>query len=224
MSDMQPRKPYMLRSTYEWIADSSCTPYIVVDAGIQHVQVPLGYVQEGQIVLNASMTAVQNLEMTNEAVSFSARFAGRVEHIYVPINAVLAIYAKENGEGLFFTIGSAEDDADDSDDAQGGVVGASDVAIPAQSSRADKSKTKAPSMKLVSDGSTKDAAKDKSSKQDKPSPQAKSDLDAVDDDKAGTDEAPNTESAEADSGDSDANSNNKQATKSKQRPTLTIVK
>lgn len=99
---MNSRTPYLLRALYEWIADNNCTPHIVVDAYIDYVSVPLQHVQDGRIVLNVGMSAVQNLELGNEAITFSARFSGRVEHIYIPINAVLAIYARENGEGLVF--------------------------------------------------------------------------------------------------------------------------
>lgn len=124
---MNSRLPYLLRATYEWIVDNNCTPYLVVDAMQPNVSVPQQFVQDGQITLNASMTATQHLEMTNEAVTFSARFSGRVEHIYVPVDAVLAIYARENGEGLVFSLGEAEGDAqlikDDPIEGMGGALG-----------------------------------------------------------------------------------------------------
>lgn len=108
---MNSRLPYLLRATYEWLADNNCTPHLVVDATVENVTVPLPFVQDGQITLNISMSATHELEMTNDAVTFSARFSGRVEHIYVPVEAVLAIYARENGEGMVFSaVLAAEED------------------------------------------------------------------------------------------------------------------
>jgi len=99
---MTPSRPYLMRALFEWVLDNESTPYVLVDANIMGVQVPQEYVQDGQIVLNISPTAVQGLLINNDAMSFNARFAGVTQNIYVPIVAVLAIYAKETGEGMVF--------------------------------------------------------------------------------------------------------------------------
>jgi stringent starvation protein B len=99
---MTPSRPYLMRALFEWVLDNESTPYVLVDANILGVQVPQEYVNDGQIVLNISPGAVQGLMINNEAMSFNARFAGVTQNIYVPIVAVLAIYAKETGEGMVF--------------------------------------------------------------------------------------------------------------------------
>lgn len=96
-------RPYLIRAFYEWIVDSGCTPHIVVNADFANVEVPRTFVEAGQIVLNIAMQAVQNLDLNNDAVSFQARFSGVAHDIYVPVQAVMAIYAKENGRGMVFS-------------------------------------------------------------------------------------------------------------------------
>ncbi|MDM8566206.1 ClpXP protease specificity-enhancing factor [Candidatus Halobeggiatoa sp. HSG11] len=95
-------QPYLLRAFYDWIVDNSLTPHMLVNAEHKDVAVPQQYIENGQIILNVSPTAVQNLLLDNEWVSFSARFSGQPFSVYVPITAVLGIYAKENGKGMFF--------------------------------------------------------------------------------------------------------------------------
>ncbi len=95
-------KPYLLRAIHEWILDNGLTPHLLVNATVANVEVPVKFVQNGQIVLNIVPHAITNLHMDNEAVSFSARFSGIAESLYIPIQAILAIYASENGEGLSF--------------------------------------------------------------------------------------------------------------------------
>lgn len=99
---MTPSRPYLMRGLYEWILDNDSTPYVLVDANIMGVQVPMEFVNDGQIVLNVSPSAVRDLLINNDALSFNARFAGVPQNVYVPIVAVLAIYAKESGEGMVF--------------------------------------------------------------------------------------------------------------------------
>ncbi len=99
---MTPSRPYLIRSLHEWIMDNLQTPYIVVDVAIQGVDVPQEFVSEGQIVLNISLSAVQQLVMDNDAISFSARFSGMPMQVYVPAVAVMAIYSKETGQGMSF--------------------------------------------------------------------------------------------------------------------------
>ena len=101
-SDMTSSRPYLLRAVYEWIADNDLTPQIVVDAQRERVQVPTAYVREGKIVLNVSPSAVRGLELGNEWVEFSARFDGTAFDVVVPVDAVLAIMARENGTGMSF--------------------------------------------------------------------------------------------------------------------------
>jgi len=95
-------QPYLLRAIYEWIVDNSLTPYILVDASNDDVQVPRQFVEDGKIVLNIAPRAVSNLQLTNEQVLFSARFSGQPMQVMLPMRTVLAIYAKENGQGMVF--------------------------------------------------------------------------------------------------------------------------
>jgi len=99
---MNSRRPYLVRALYEWIVDNGMTPYLLVHADTEGVDVPVEFVNEGRIVLNTSRTAVRELRMGNELVTFSARFAGRPKNVCIPVRAILAIYAKENGQGMFF--------------------------------------------------------------------------------------------------------------------------
>jgi stringent starvation protein B len=104
---MKARRPYLLRALHEWISDSNCTPHLVVDATHAGVDVPRQYVKDGKIVLNVSWSATSHLQLGNEEVSFSARFGGSSLGVRVPIAAVLAVYARETGQGTIFS----EDDA-----------------------------------------------------------------------------------------------------------------
>lgn len=100
--NLTPSRPYLARAIYEWICDNNLTPYLLVDATVPYTDVPQQFVNDGQIVLNIVPHAVHKLNMSNEAVTFSARFGGVSQDIYVPIQAVLGLYARENGQGLFF--------------------------------------------------------------------------------------------------------------------------
>ncbi len=99
---MSSTRPYLLRALYEWIVDNGMTPYLLVDADCSGVMVPRQYVEEGRIVLNISPEAIRALELGNESVSFSGRFGGQVMEVHVPMAAVRAIYARENGRGMVF--------------------------------------------------------------------------------------------------------------------------
>ena len=105
---MTSSRPYLLRAIYQWIVDNNMTPYILVDANAEAVQVPTEHVTNGKIILNVSPMAVMGLELGDEAVNFNARFSGRPMFVNAPVNAVLAIYSKENGRGMVFT---EEDDS-----------------------------------------------------------------------------------------------------------------
>ena len=100
---MKSRRPYLLRAMHEWISDSNCTPHIVVDAGVTGVEVPRQFVQDGKIVLNVSWTATAQLQIGNDELSFNGRFGGASMHVRVPVEAVLAVYARETGQGMIFT-------------------------------------------------------------------------------------------------------------------------
>ena len=100
--NLTPTRPYLARAIYEWICDNNLTPYLLVDATQPNTMVPEQFIQDGQIVLNIVPHAVHKLHMGNDAITFSARFGGVSRDIYVPLNAVLGIYARENGQGLFF--------------------------------------------------------------------------------------------------------------------------
>lgn len=99
---MTSSRPYLLSALYEWILDNECTPYIVVNAYADQVSVPQEYVKDGQIILNISPSAVHGLQMGQDAVEFSGRFAGIPTPVYVPVQAVMGIYARENGQGMVF--------------------------------------------------------------------------------------------------------------------------
>lgn len=101
-SQFTSNKPYLLRALYEWILDNDATPYLLVDATQSDVQVPRQHVKDGQIVLNAAPGAVQGWFVDNAAISFSARFSGKAQTIYIPMKSLLAIYAQENGLGMAF--------------------------------------------------------------------------------------------------------------------------
>lgn len=100
---MTSNRPYLLRAFYDWIVDNQCTPHLVVNADYPNVVVPTQFVQDGQIVLNINPSAVAQFQMDNTEVSFNARFGGQPMRVIVPVGAVLAIYARENGEGTVFT-------------------------------------------------------------------------------------------------------------------------
>ena len=99
---MTSNRPYLLRAMYDWISDNGLTPYILVDAAAPGVQVPPGSVKDGRVVLNVAARAVAQLELGADHVRFMARFAGVSQAVEAPINAVLAIYAQENGQGMMF--------------------------------------------------------------------------------------------------------------------------
>lgn len=118
---MKSSRPYLVRALYEWIVDNDCTPHLLVNAEFAGVQVPAGFASDGQIVLNVSPNAVRHLHMDNDAVSFEGRFGGVPQSLYIPAAAVMAIYARENGQGMVFDVEPplADDDELDGPDDQG---------------------------------------------------------------------------------------------------------
>ncbi len=102
IADMKPRRPYMLRAFYDWLVDNDLTPHLVVDATLKGVRVPVEFIQDGQIILNIAPRAVGNLQLGDDAVTFNARFGGKPHSVIVPVYALQAIYARENGAGTMF--------------------------------------------------------------------------------------------------------------------------
>lgn len=94
-------RPYLIRALYEWCTDNGFTPYVAVQVD-DTVQVPKEYVKDGEIVLNISFDATSSLKLGNEFIEFNARFAGTAREIMVPVDRVIAIYARENGQGMAF--------------------------------------------------------------------------------------------------------------------------
>ena len=101
---MTSNRPYLVRAMYDWICDNGLTPYLLVDARQNGVRVPTHAVKDGQIVLNVAVRAVSDLELGNDRIRFNARFGGVSQHVDVPMPAVLAIYAQENGQGMMFPV------------------------------------------------------------------------------------------------------------------------
>lgn len=99
---MTPNRPYLLRALYDWITDNQFTPYILINATIPRCDVPQEYVKDSHIVLNIAFDVVEHLVLGNEDVTFTARFSGVSRPIYLPMESIVAIYAKENGEGMTF--------------------------------------------------------------------------------------------------------------------------
>ena len=108
MSDMTSNQPYLLRAFYDWIVDNALTPYVVVDANRDGVDVPREFVQNGQIVLNISPSACVSLHLDLEMLSFQARFGGTPRYLSMPCSAITAIYARENGAGTVFVSDKTE--------------------------------------------------------------------------------------------------------------------
>ncbi|MEN8216531.1 MAG: ClpXP protease specificity-enhancing factor [Pseudomonadota bacterium] len=107
---MTSKQPYLLRALFDWITDNGLTPYLLVNADYNdETEVPSQYVEDGKIILNISPTAVQGLTLDDDWVSFRARFSGQQTSVYFPTPAVLAIYARENGKGMFFQAEEAEE-------------------------------------------------------------------------------------------------------------------
>jgi len=139
---MLSNKPYLVRAFYEWIVDSNCTPFIVINASYSRCNVPQDYIENGEITLNVSPTAIRDLKISNDFVEFRASFSGVVHIISAPVKAVLAIYAQENQQGMFFDY---EEETDD-----GGEVG--DIIEPLLSSAVNtgnKEQDRVPHLKLV---------------------------------------------------------------------------
>ena len=106
---MTSSRPYLVRAMYQWIVDNGMTPHLLVNAEFNDCKVPNGHVNDGKIVLNIAPMAVQGLTLGDAEVSFSARFGGKSESILVPVPAILAVYARENGQGMMFSDDDKQD-------------------------------------------------------------------------------------------------------------------
>lgn len=107
---MTSTRPYLIRAFYEWIVDNNLTPYVLINATMEGVEIPTQFVEDGKIVLNVTPEAIQELRITNQIIEFEASFGGVPQHIFAPIKAVEAIYAHENGRGMVFGEEEEEDD------------------------------------------------------------------------------------------------------------------
>lgn len=140
---MTSTKPYLLRAIFEWAEDNGFTPQVLVNANFKDVSVPQAHVVDGQIVLNISSAAVRLDQMDNECLRFSARFSGVEEHIYLPVESVLAIFARENSQGIFF---------EESDDSEPDPVGPGPVkrqSKPTQLNPKTKPRKDASHLKII---------------------------------------------------------------------------
>lgn len=138
---MLSNRPYLLRAFYQWIVDSACTPILVIDANNPRCKIPKEFAEGGEIVFNISSTAIRDLKMLNDSVEFKASFSGVIHIVYAPINAILAVYAEENGEGLFF----------DADEDVGGELGEAGIKLQT----IEGSLSEAVDMDIVSEASQK---------------------------------------------------------------------
>lgn len=143
---MSSNRPYLLRAIYDWISDNNLTPYVLVDAGFAGVRVPPQVVKNGQVVLNLAMRAVGNLDLGNEWISFQARFSGVSQSIHIPVQAVLALYAQENGQGMMFP---ADGDGDTPSPPPSAPAPDDTPVAPVASDAADKPKRSAPYLRVV---------------------------------------------------------------------------
>jgi len=102
ITPMTSSQPYLIRAIYDWIIDNDFTPYLLVNAENDYAMIPREYVEDGKIVLNINPSAISDLQLGNDYIMFNARFSGKAMEVSVPIVAVLAIYARENGQGMMF--------------------------------------------------------------------------------------------------------------------------
>jgi stringent starvation protein B len=136
-------KPYLLRALYEWCTDNGYTPHIAVRVDNQ-TRVPRQFVRDNEIVLNISFEATSQLQMGNEWIEFHARFSGKSHKIEVPVANVLAIYARENGQGMAFPVESAGGEATDSEDDEAVIADEPEAAAPAAAKVSESDKNPGP--------------------------------------------------------------------------------
>lgn len=123
---MTTNRPYLLRALYEWITDNGLTPHVLVDAEVDGVDVPDHVIQKGKVVLNIAAGATEKLLLDNETIHFKARFSGNPYNISIPMDAVIAIYAHENGQGMMFAQDNSPPPPVDGSDGPSGSDGLND--------------------------------------------------------------------------------------------------
>ncbi len=99
---MTSQRPYLIRAIYQWLLDNEFTPHLLVNANFPNTEVPQDFVNKGSIILNINPSSIQHLQMENDFISFNARFNGVAHQIFIPPQAVLGIFAKENNQGMLF--------------------------------------------------------------------------------------------------------------------------
>lgn len=134
-------KPYLIRAIHEWCMDGALTPYLLV-AVDERTMVPRAYVKNGEIVLNVSYNATKDLQIGAETITFSARFGGEANYLNIPIRSVRGIYARENGQGMFFDV---EPEGDDSEV----IESENKILDQAPDDKKNQQKVKKPALKLV---------------------------------------------------------------------------
>lgn len=138
-----PTKPYLIRAIHEWCVDNNLTPHLLVAVSSQTL-VPMQFVKDGEIVLNLNYAATKDLHIDNEQITFSARFGGVSQHLFVPVSAVKGIFARENGQGMFFEVNNlTESDASELDKSQ------ENQAASTPQSLEQKNKVKKPTLTIV---------------------------------------------------------------------------
>lgn len=144
MSELTSTKPYMVRAIHEWCCDNNLTPHLLVAVDAA-TRVPMAYVKNNEIVLNLNYGATKDLQLDNEAIVFSARFGGITQNLYVPMHAVKGIFARENGQGMFFEV---EPIAPASESSAGRAFAAK-AATDMDSERVKKLNSKKPTLTIV---------------------------------------------------------------------------
>jgi stringent starvation protein B len=135
------QRPYLLRAMHEWMTDNNLTPHIVIDASAAGGNLPMEHVRDGRLILNVSYSATEDLYISNERVTFDARFGGVPRHLDIPLLAVVGIYARETGQGMIFSSEQVPDSGE-----QPAAVHEPEASAPAQ--RRD-SKSSPPQLKII---------------------------------------------------------------------------
>lgn len=135
------RRPYLIRAMHAWMVDTGQVPYLLVDTTLPGVDVPEGYIEDDRIILNVSPTATQELVLGDEQIRFNARFGGQPRSVFLPVQAVLAIYSRESGEGMMFGGELPEEQGPETAESTGGSSGDAD--------KKDRPKKGRPDLKVI---------------------------------------------------------------------------
>lgn len=150
MAELTSRRPYLIRALYDWVLDNDLTPHLLVAADAPGVAVPRQFItDDGKITINVSPNAVRGLSLDNQLISFSARFSGANCNVAVPPGAVLALYARENGEGMLFGEAEETETADDETLADPGTEDAAFTEETSDDDEATPARQKHPHLKVV---------------------------------------------------------------------------